>query len=75
MSSKDRREPDGLLIKVNSALSIMEYTVQLPLYLTQLSLVLTAGVNICLYAPTNGGEQYPKFVIFGKSFGEFHLKT
>ena len=27
-----------------------------------------AGVNICLYAPTNVGERFLKFVILGNSF-------
>ena len=37
-----------LPLKVNSALSIMKYTVQLPLYLTQLSLLLRAVNKVCL---------------------------
>ena len=36
------------MIKVNSALSIMKYTVHLPLYLTQLSLLLRAVNKVCL---------------------------
>ena len=36
------------VIKVNFALSIMKYTVHLPLYLTQLSLLLGAVNKLCL---------------------------
>ena len=32
-------------------------------------------ISFCFNVPTNTGEWFWIFVIFGKSFGEFHLKT
>ena len=57
---------DLFCIKVNFALSIMKYTVHLPLYLTQLSLLLRAVNKLCLQLSVEdsvvsnimGGELY-----------------
>ena len=53
-------------IEVNSALIIMKYTVHLPFYLTQLSLLLRAVNKVCLQLSVKdsvvsnrmGGELY-----------------
>ena len=43
-------------VKVNFALSIRKYTVHLPLYLTQLSLLLRAVNKVCLQLSVKDSE-------------------